>query len=73
MVPVEVGMNKVEKKSYPGWDKFPVYCCKTTNDWKEVSSWMYENNCDPFLLSSGSTGYVFQVRENYAWFVLRWS
>ena len=58
-------MNKVEKTSYPGWNK--------TEDWREVSSWMYENESDHFLLSSGSSGYVFQVRANHEWFALRWA
>ena len=66
-------MNKVEKTSYPGWNKFPVYQCRRTDDWHEISSWMYKNGCDPFLLSSGGTGYIFQVRENFSWFALRWS
>lgn len=65
-------MNKVEKTSYPGWNNFPVYQCAKTEDWREVSSWMYENESDHFLLSSGSSGYVFQVRANHEWFALRW-
>ncbi len=64
---------KVEKSSYPGWNKHPVYRCAKTDHWQEVTNWMYSNDCDPFLLSSGSTGYVFQVRANHAWFVLRWA
>lgn len=66
-------MSTVEKTSYPGWNKYPVYKCNKTDDWYEVSTWMHQNDCDPFLLSSGSTGYVFQVRDNHAYFVLRWS
>jgi hypothetical protein len=66
-------MNKVLKSSYPGWNNFPVYQCNKTDDWHEVSTWMHRNSCEPFLLSSGSTGYVFQVRKNLAWFLLRWS
>ena len=65
-------MNKVESTSYPGWNNFPVYQCKRTDDWHEVTTWMHKNKCDSFLLSSGSTGYVFQVRSNHEWFVLRW-
>ncbi len=64
---------KVEKTSYAGWDNYPVYCCSKTDDWYEVSSWMHKNSCEPFLLSSGSNrGYVFQVRENIEWFLLKW-
>ena len=66
-------MTKVEKTSYPGWNNFPVYQCKKTDDWHEVSTWMHKNECEPFLLSSGSTGYVFQVRENHFLFALKWS
>ena len=44
-----------------------------TDDWHEISSWLYKNSCDPFLLSSGGGGYVFQIRKNYDWFLLRWS
>ena len=65
-------MTKVEKTSYPGWNNHPVYRCARTDDWREVRSWMCGNNCDHFLLSTGSTGYVFQVRNNYDWFLLRW-
>ena len=65
-------MKKVQKTSYPGWNQHPVYCCRKTDDWREISSWMYKNDTDPFLLSSGSGGYVFQVRKNYHWFLLRW-
>lgn len=66
-------MIKVEKTNYPGWSKFPVYRCAKLDDYHEVVDWMYRNESDPFLLSSGSTGYVFQVRENHDWFLLRWA
>lgn len=65
-------MIKVQKTSYPGWNDHPVYSTQAGN-WQELSSWMHKNDCDPFLLSSGSNGYVFQIRKNYAWFILRWS
>lgn len=66
-------MKVVESASYPGWNDFPVYSCKKTDDWHEVTTWMYKNNCDHFLLSSGSSqGYIFQVRKNIEWFMLRW-
>lgn len=73
MVLVEVVMTKLEKTSYPGWNNHPVYKCMKTDDWREISSWLYKNSCDPFLLSSGGGGYVFQIRKNYDWFLLRWS
>ena len=66
-------MSIAERSSYPGWNNHPVYRCKTTDAWYEVSSWCRENEVETFLLSSGSTGYEFQVRTFHAWFVLRWS
>lgn len=69
----QVVMNKVEPTFYPGWNQYPVYRCGNTDDWLEVTTWMRKNHCDHFLLSSGSYGYVFQVRANHEWFLLRWS
>jgi hypothetical protein len=63
---------KVETASWPGWNNHPVYHCKEIDHYREVISWAHQNNCDPFLLSSGSSGYVFQVRANHEWFVLKW-
>lgn len=63
---------KIEKSSYDGWNDFPVYNCNKTDLWHEVSFWMRENDCDHFLLSSSSSGYVFQVRKNHEWFLLKW-
>ena len=63
---------KVEKTTYPGWNIHPVYRCDKINDWHEIAAWAFRNSCEPFLLSSGGTGYVFQIRKNYKWFVLRW-
>lgn len=65
--------KKAVKTSYPGWNQYPVFVCRLTDDWYEISYWMYKNSCEPFLLSSGSGGYVFQVRKNIEWFLLRWS
>jgi hypothetical protein len=66
-------MSKVFKSSYPGWNNYPVYQCSKTDDWFEVSSWLRKNDCDHNLLSSGGHGYIFQIRKNYDWFLLRWS
>jgi hypothetical protein len=66
-------MKTVERSSYPGWNNYPVYCCTTTNNWYEVSSWCHESGVETFLLSSGSNGYTFQVRSLHPLFVLRWS
>jgi hypothetical protein len=66
-------MSKVFKSSYPGWNNYPVYQCSKTDDWFEVSSWLRKNDCDHNLLSSGGHGYIFQIRKNYDWFLLRWT
>jgi uncharacterized secreted protein with C-terminal beta-propeller domain len=66
-------MTTVMKTSYPGWNNHPVYYCSKFEDWHEISSWMYKNESDHFLLSSGSNGYIFQVRANLALFLLRWA
>jgi hypothetical protein len=65
-------MNKVLKSSFPGWNNHPVYQCSETDHWYEVSQWLHKNACDHNLLSSGSHGYIFQVRKNHEWFALRW-
>lgn len=64
---------KVEPTSYPGWAGHPTYLVRTSKDWEEVCLWMYKNKVEHFLLSSGSTGYTFQVRDRKEWFALRWS
>ena len=63
---------KVEPTSYPGWNSHPVYQVRSSRDWIELCQWMYKNKVEHFLLSSGSTGYTFQVKENNEWFILRW-
>ncbi len=63
---------KVEAHSYPGWSDHPSYRVSTFEDWKELCFWMYKWKVEHFLLSSGSNGYVFQVRKNHEWFVLKW-
>ncbi len=66
-------MKTVERSSYPGWNNHPVYHCRTTDAWHEVSSWCYQSDVETFLLSSGPMGYIFQVRKLHPLFVLRWS
>ena len=63
---------KVEPWSYPGWSDYPSYRVKTFQDWLDICSWMFKNNVEHFLLSSGGNGYVFQVKNNREWFALRW-
>ncbi len=64
---------KVEPTSYPGWNNHPTYHVGTFADWEEICMWMYKNKVEHFLLSSGSNGYTFQVRDNKEWFALRWA
>jgi hypothetical protein len=63
---------KVERTSYPGWVGHPTYLVRTFRDWEEVCMWMYRNQVEHFLLSSGSAGYTFQVRDKKEWFELKW-
>jgi hypothetical protein len=63
---------KVEPTNYSGWNNYPTYRVRSFNDFVEISQWMGQNNVENFLLSSGSTGYTFQVKNNHDWFVLKW-
>lgn len=63
---------KIKKTTYPGWNCYPVYHCRSYDDYKEVSNWMAENGVKEFLLSSGVGGYVFMVKSNITLFTLRW-
>ncbi len=63
---------KVERTSYPGWAGHPTYLVRNFKDYEEVCLWMYKNKVEHFLLSSGSNGYTFQVRDKKEWFMLRW-
>ena len=63
---------KVEPTSYPGWSGHPTYLVRTFKDYQEVCMWMYKNQVEHFLLSSGSPGYTFQVRDKKEWFALKW-
>lgn len=65
---------KLTKTTYPGWNRYPVYEVYNRDDYIEIDRWMAQNECDSFLLSSGGTEhYIFQVRNNHEWFILRWS
>ena len=64
---------KITKTTYSGWSRYPCYEVKTSDEFREISNWMYENQVDNFLLSSGSNGYIFQVKSKEDWFMLRWS
>ena len=59
--------------SYPGWNNHPAFHVNTFEDWQEICMWMYRNKVEHFLLSSGSHGYTFQVRDGVEWFLLKWS
>lgn len=62
----------IKRTTYPGWNKFPVYIVYRYNDYKEVCRWMLENCVESFMVSSGSSGYIFQVKSNLEWFILKW-
>ncbi len=64
---------KVEPTSYPGWAGHPTYRVSNFQDWLDIVGWMIQNKVEYFLLSSGSGGYTFQVRDKKEWFMLRWS
>lgn len=63
----------IEKTTYPGWEAYPAYLCRTNDDYQEVCEWMRHNDVKSFLLASGAVGYIFQVRTNRLLFDLRWS
>lgn len=63
---------KVKRANYPGWNNRHTYRVRTAPDWWEVCQWMYQNQVEHSLLSSGSNGYTFQVRDRQAWFDLKW-
>ena len=63
---------KIKSSGYAGWNNYPVYTVNAFKDWDEITRWMRANGVEHFLLSSGSTGYTFQVTHNHEWFVLRW-
>jgi hypothetical protein len=64
---------KIEKTSYPGWSNHPCYRVSTRDSYMEICRWMYQNEVEHFMLSSGSGGYTFQVKSNKEWFALKWS
>lgn len=63
---------KIKSGRYPGWDNFPIYTVSNWKDYCELTMWMRGNGVEHFMLSSGSTGYTFQVKHNHEWFALRW-
>jgi len=60
----------VKSQYYPGWPN--SYYVRTIKDYEEVCQWMRQNHCEEFLVSSGSSGYTFQVKSNLDWFILKW-
>lgn len=63
---------KIEPTNYSGWNNYPTYHVRSSVDWIELCQWMYKNKVEHFLLSSGSSGYTFQVKSKKEWFMLRW-
>jgi hypothetical protein len=66
---------KVEPWFYPRYNgPDPVYRCRRSEDWFEVSQWLRANNAEYCLLSwISAAGYVFVVESRQAWFALRWA
>lgn len=62
----------VKRSEYPGWDNYPVYYCKEYMIYKEIFYWMWKNEVDFEVLTTGTYGYKFQVKSRHDWFVLRW-
>ena len=62
----------VTRSRYPGWNDYPVYHAPTYKEYQAVGQWMAENRVEEFLLQSGSAGYLFQVKSNIEWFILKW-
>lgn len=56
---------------YPGYPDYLVYGVSSYNDYLEISRWASNNQVELFLITSGE-GYIFQVRKNAEWFVLKW-
>ncbi len=64
---------KVEHYKFNHWaSKHPMFICRTFKDYDEICKWMYKNGVKHFLWSSGGDSYIFDVRDNAEWFVLRW-
>jgi hypothetical protein len=64
---------KIISTMYSGWtNQQSVYAVKTYDDFIEISKWMQLNGVDNKLLSSGFNGYIFEVRNNHEWFILKW-
>jgi len=64
---------KIEKGINYWGSPHPMFRCKTKKDYDEIKQWMCKNNVEWFLWSSGSGGYIFDVRgDNAALFKLTW-
>ena len=64
---------QIERYEFNHWaSKYPMFRCRTWNSYQEIVRWMRKNSVEHFLWSSGSDGYVFDVRANAEWFALRW-
>jgi hypothetical protein len=50
-----------------------MYRCRHFEDYQELTRWMFASGVKYFLWASGSDGYIFDVRDNAAWFELKWA
>lgn len=62
----------ITRTTFPGWEAYPAYHVPLYEDFFNLNIWMNKNDMKPFLLSSGSNGYTFQVRNNTEFFELTW-
>ena len=65
---------KIEQGIINYWGTpYPIYRCESIDDYNEITKWMWENDVEYFLWSSGSGGYIFDVRgDNDVLFKLVW-
>jgi hypothetical protein len=62
----------ITRTRFAGWNDYPVYHARTYAEYQAVGQWMAENQVKKFLVSSGGSGYTFQVKSNIEWFMLKW-
>ena len=67
----EVGMM-IEPYPYGGWGP-NCYLIRSSADRSEIYRWLHENAVDHWMVSSGSNGYVIQIKDNFELFTMRWA
>lgn len=68
-----VTITKPIRYNYPGWDKYPTYKVNSYVEYEEIVRWMRNNKIGYSAMRSKiNDSYIFQVRTNHDWFILRW-